>query len=88
VSEGERDRTHQRLHLLREEYGAEYHVTAMFPLEPLMRLYCCKISASLRGKILDTVNVTNERVPHIEKSITNLSAADLTFKCESVVRNW
>eukprot|EP00959_Pyramimonas_sp_CCMP1952_P280818 5869558-Pyramimonas_sp.AAC.1 len=55
VSEGDRDRTHQRLHLLREEYGAEYHVTAMFPLEPLMRLYCCKICPSLRGKILDTV---------------------------------
>jgi hypothetical protein len=34
---------------LRDAYGAEYASSAlslMFPLEPLLRLYCCRVSVS------------------------------------------
>lgn len=58
VTVGDRDHTRQRVYNLRDAYGAEYAASSlslMFPLEPLLRLYCCRVSPSLRACILDTV---------------------------------
>jgi hypothetical protein len=49
VTVGDREHTRQRVYNLRDAYGAEYASSAlslMFPLEPLLRLYCCRVSVS------------------------------------------
>jgi len=58
VHVGEVEHTRQRVYTLRETYGSEYTASGfplMFPLEPLLRLYCCRIQPTLRACILDTV---------------------------------